>query len=54
MFPPSSWHFILLKKYHRQSFVVVVVRVTKHLLILVSVKFPGAHNLDLFSDFYFL
>lgn len=44
--------FVLLKKYLRQSF-IADVRINKHLLILISVKFPGAHNLDLFSDFPF-
>lgn len=50
---PCFSAFVFLKKYLRQSS-AVVVRVNKHLLILVSVTFPGAHNLDLFSDFYFL
>lgn len=30
------------------------VKVSKDLLMLISVKFPGAYTWHLFSDFYFL
>lgn len=30
------------------------VKVSKDLLMLISVKFPGAYIWHLFSDFYFL